>query len=258
MLLPRPCAGRHLGLGSMGMLLTGTLLVVPIEASSWRTGFWVLAGMLGRGVAGHRRPWCASPNCRPAVRASRWARRCAPSARCSRRTRPASWRWGLVTYASFVERCAACVPGPMLMQRHGYSLVDSGNVAVLMMVIALIGPPLFWPVRPWPGAAPALDRRLHLRGGGPVRPAGGGYACGRGRRPGARHRPAVGLHGAAVPDVKGAYAPAAGARHGPVHHGDVPRRGADAVDHRHHRGRLRRRMASSLSWRSTPASRRCR
>ena len=55
----------------------------------------------------------------------------------------------LVTYASFVALRGLWL-GPMLMQRHGYSLVQSGNVAVLMTVIALVGPPLFGRLDPGP------------------------------------------------------------------------------------------------------------
>jgi MFS family permease len=38
-------SGLTLGLGGLGMLLTGTPLAWLIEATSWRMGFWVLAAL---------------------------------------------------------------------------------------------------------------------------------------------------------------------------------------------------------------------
>ncbi|MEO7233676.1 MAG: MFS transporter, partial [Polaromonas sp.] len=47
-----------------------------------------------------------------------------------------------VGYASFISLRGLWL-GPLLMQRHGFSLVQSGNVALVMSLVSLISPPLF-------------------------------------------------------------------------------------------------------------------
>ena len=49
---------------------------------------------------------------------------------------------GAVTYAAFISLRGLWL-GPLMMGRHGYSLVESGNVAVAVSVISLFGAPLF-------------------------------------------------------------------------------------------------------------------
>jgi predicted MFS family arabinose efflux permease len=49
---------------------------------------------------------------------------------------------GAVTYAAFISLRGLWL-GPLLIQRHGFSLVQSGNVALIVSVISLIGAPLF-------------------------------------------------------------------------------------------------------------------
>ena len=142
-------SGAILGLGSMGMLLTGTPLAWLIEASSWRMGFWVLAACSALA-------WLAIAAVvrEPELPAS------GPRETLGQAVRTFGTLFALphtagivalalVTYASFVALRGLWL-GPMLMQRHGYSLVQSGNVAVLMTVIALVGPPLFGRLDPGP------------------------------------------------------------------------------------------------------------
>jgi len=142
-------SGAILGLGSTGMLLTGTPLAWLIEASSWRMGFWVLAGCSALAwlaiAAVVREPELPATGPREslgeAVRTFGTLFALPHTAGIV--------ALALVTYASFVALRGLWL-GPMLMQRHGYSLLDSGNVAVLMTVIALVGPPLFGRLDPGP------------------------------------------------------------------------------------------------------------
>jgi len=58
---------------------------------------------------------------------------------------------GAVTYAALISLRGLWL-GPMLIARHGFSLVQSGNVALLLSVVALCGPMLFGRIDPGPAA----------------------------------------------------------------------------------------------------------
>ncbi|KTT15547.1 MFS transporter [Pseudacidovorax intermedius] len=142
-------SGAILGLGSCGMLVTGTPLAWLIEASSWRMGFWVLAaaalaawGAIAAFV--HEPPMAATAPRESLGRAVRTF-----AGLLLVRHTLGIVALGLVTYASFVALRGLWL-GPMLMQRHGFSLVASGNVALLMTLIAIAGPPLFGRLDPGP------------------------------------------------------------------------------------------------------------
>ena len=47
-----------------------------------------------------------------------------------------------VCYASFITLRGLWI-GPLLIERHGFSLVQSGNVVLIVSAVSLIGPPLF-------------------------------------------------------------------------------------------------------------------
>jgi len=149
-------SGLTLGLGGIGMLLTGTPLAWLIEATSWRMGFWVLGGfaMLA---------WLLiyalvhEPAPPAAVTAARQAHK-------KETLGQAIGKFGAlfmlphtlgilllagVGYASFISLRGLWL-GPMLMQRHGFSLVQSGNVALVMSLVSLFGPPLFGRFDPGP------------------------------------------------------------------------------------------------------------
>ena len=149
-------SGLTLGLGGIGMLLTGTPLAWLIEATSWRAGFWVLGAMaalawaLIYGLVHEPAPPAAVLQ----------ARRAAPPETLGQ----AVARFGAlfllphtlgivllaaVGYASFISLRGLWL-GPLLMQRHGFSLVQSGNVALVMSLASLIGPPLFGRFDPGP------------------------------------------------------------------------------------------------------------
>ena len=144
-------SGLTLGLGGLGMLLTGTPLAWLIEATSWRMGFWVLGAMAALA-------WLLiftfvhEPAQHAAAAAPRESVREAFAKFGALLTLPYSWGiliMSAVGYASFISLRGLWL-GPMLMQRHEFSLVQSGNVALVMSVASLFGPPLFGRLDPGP------------------------------------------------------------------------------------------------------------
>ncbi|MCY1164231.1 D-galactonate transporter [compost metagenome] len=142
-------SGITLGLGGIGMLLTGTPLAWLIQATSWRMGFAVLGGLAALA-------WLLI-----------WqlVHEPAPSDALPRESvREAFRKFGAlfllphtlgivllagVGYAAFISLRGLWL-GPLLMQRHGFSLVQSGNVALVMSLASLLGPPLFGRLDPGP------------------------------------------------------------------------------------------------------------
>ncbi len=146
-------SGLTLGLGGVGMLLTGTPLAWLIEASSWRMGFWVLGGLAALAwalmyalVHEPPMPQQARQN-RP--RESLWQAISTFGALCRLPHTLGIVLLSAVGYASFISLRGLWL-GPMLMQRHDFSLVQSGNVALLMSLASLAGPPLFGRFDPGP------------------------------------------------------------------------------------------------------------
>jgi predicted MFS family arabinose efflux permease len=135
-------SGLMLGLGGLGMLLTGTPLAWIVEVSSWRTAFLVLA-------AGSALAWLAI---------FALVRDAGPAARAPDETVLAAARkfvalfamphtlgivaLGAVTYASFITLRGLWL-GPLLIERYGFSLLQSGNVALAVSILSLFGPPVF-------------------------------------------------------------------------------------------------------------------
>ncbi len=147
-------SGLALGLGTVGMLLTGTPLAWLVQQWSWRAGFVALAVL--------------------AALAWLWMARCVHEPAAHHGAPPAAEResvhqavlrfaglfalphtWGIValggvTYAALISLRGLWM-GPLLIERHGYSLVASGNAALALSVIALFGPIVFGRIDP--GAA---------------------------------------------------------------------------------------------------------
>lgn len=143
-------SGVAMGLGGVGMLLTGTPLAWLVEQYSWRAGFFVLAllsalawlliwwqvhepresehGAAGESFASAVKGFGALfllPHTAGILLLS------------------------LVTYASFLALRGLWL-GPLLIERHGFSLVQSGNIALLVSLISLVGPALFGRADPGP------------------------------------------------------------------------------------------------------------
>ncbi|MDM0001475.1 MFS transporter [Variovorax sp. J22P240] len=135
-------SGLVLGIGGLGMLLTGTPLAWLVQERSWRMGFVVLA--MASALAWLSILW--------------WVREPARQGTQPRESVLGALRQfgslfamphtlgimvlGAVTYAAFISLRGLWL-GPLLMERQGYSLVQSGNVALIVSVISLFGSPLF-------------------------------------------------------------------------------------------------------------------
>ena len=146
-------SGITLGFGGLGMLITGTPLAWLIQATSWRMGF-VMLGALA--LLAWVLIWRLVHE--PAL----------PAAHTSTAPRESVWRamrgfgalfllphtWGIVLlacvgYASFISLRGLWL-GPILATRHSFTLIESGNVALVMSLASLLGPPLFGRLDPGP------------------------------------------------------------------------------------------------------------
>jgi predicted MFS family arabinose efflux permease len=137
-------SGAALGIGSAGLLLTGTPLAWVIDHASWRAGFVVLAAMAAAA-------WLAilllveeapAPAAEGAPRPGMLA-----ALRGYGELFALPHTWGIValavfTYASFLSLRGLWL-GPLLVERHGLGLVQTGHVALLVSVVGMVGPPLF-------------------------------------------------------------------------------------------------------------------
>jgi predicted MFS family arabinose efflux permease len=142
-------SGLVMGLGGLGMLLTGTPLAWVVDVSSWRTAFLVLA-------AGSALAWIA---------VFALVREDEPARQADDETVLAAARkfvalfampqtlgivaLGAVTYASFITLRGLWL-GPLLIERYGFSLLQSGNVALAVSIVSLLGPPVFGRLDPKP------------------------------------------------------------------------------------------------------------
>ena len=161
-------SGMTLGLGGIGMLMTGTPLAWLIDATSWRMGFAVLGG--GAALAWLLIHALVHEPVTANLQASSQPGASAPPRESLREAlgkfgalfmQPHTWGIVLlasVGYAAFIALRGLWL-GPLLMQRHGFSLVQSGHVALAMSLASLCGPPLFGRLDPGP-----LHRRRWITG----------------------------------------------------------------------------------------------
>lgn len=134
--------GAALGIGSVGLLLTGTPLALLIQGLGWRAGYVAMAACAALA-------WLAILLCvRETPPAHPHGR---PSMLAALRGYGELFRlphtWGIIglalfTYASFLSLRGLWL-GPMLIERHGFSLVATGNVALVLSVLGMFAPPLF-------------------------------------------------------------------------------------------------------------------
>jgi predicted MFS family arabinose efflux permease len=134
--------GAALGIGSVGLLLTGTPLAFVIEQFSWRWGFallslfavfaWIAIWAFVRDEGG------AAPGDKLDVRAA--LRGYGELFRLPHTI--GIFALALTTYSSFMTLRGLWL-SPMLIDRHGFSLVQTGNVAIAISVIGMFGAPLF-------------------------------------------------------------------------------------------------------------------
>ena len=138
-------SGATLGLGTVGLLLTGTPLAWLIQQASWRAGFIALA--VAAAAA-----WLAiyvvvrDPEL-PAQEAAAAPTNPLAALRGYGELFRLPFTWGIIvlglfTYASFLTLRGLWL-GPLLVERHGFSLVQTGNVALAFSIISAFGPPTF-------------------------------------------------------------------------------------------------------------------
>ena len=143
-------SGLTLGLGGIGMLLTGTPLAWLISTTSWRVGFMVLGGMAA--AAWLLIFWLVHEPAGTQGTGRRESIREALAKFGALLAMPHTLGIVLlacVGYASFISLRGLWL-GPLLAQRDGFSLVQSGHVALVMSVTSLFGPPLFGRLDPGP------------------------------------------------------------------------------------------------------------
>ena len=137
-------SGLVMSIGSLGVLATATPLAWLIEASSWRWGFAALA--LGCVLAWAAMAWLVhEPPGPPAVAGER------PTAGAALRGLFGLFKlpqtagmvaYAAVAYAGFITLRGLWL-GPLLVERHGFSLVQSGNVALVMTLASMASPSVF-------------------------------------------------------------------------------------------------------------------
>lgn len=134
--------GTALGIGSVGLLLTGTPLAWIIELWGWRAGFLALAGC---GVLA----WLAilllvreepAQGAHEPVRVLQALRGYGELFRLPHTLGIIGL--ALFTYASFMALRGLWL-GPLLIDRYGFSLVQSGHVALALSATGMLAPPLF-------------------------------------------------------------------------------------------------------------------
>jgi MFS family permease len=146
-------SGLVMSMAGLGIVFTGTPLALLIEAASWRAGYAVLAGfaVLSWLVIFWRvrEPARASdhvdhadPQAAPAERKSlgKAVRELLPLFAMPHTLGLVCF--ACVSYAAFITLRGLWL-GPVLHDRHGLSLVASGNVALVMTVAGMISPALF-------------------------------------------------------------------------------------------------------------------
>ncbi len=135
-------SGVSMGVGGLGLLLTGTPLAWLVDASSWRVGFAVLTALSCLAwwwVHRQMHEGLAASDHRPqslghALRGFGTLLRLPQT--------KGILALSMVSYASFLTLRGLWL-GPLLMDRHGWSLVETGHVALLVSVLSMLSPALF-------------------------------------------------------------------------------------------------------------------
>ena len=148
-------SGAAMGVGGLGMLFTGTPLAWLVEQSSWRWGFGVLAGLAA--LAWTLIFWKVRE---PQAAHADTATHATPES-LGQTVRGFGALFllphtvgilllALMTYASMLSLRGLWL-GPLLIDRHGYTLVASGHVATAMSLVSLFSPAFFGRMDPGPG-----------------------------------------------------------------------------------------------------------
>jgi predicted MFS family arabinose efflux permease len=140
-------SGIVLGVGGAGMLITGTPMAWLVDAWSWRAAYLVLA--LASLVA-----WALALrllSSEPFIE-DRQGQTFAAALQQTKAILVEPQTMGIialgaVTYASFISLRGLWLV-PLLTDRHGLTLIESGHVALAGSIVVLFGPPLFGRVDP--------------------------------------------------------------------------------------------------------------
>ena len=143
-------SGVGLGIGGIGLLLTGTPLAWLVERWGWRSGFALLAvlSMLAWLLIWRRVHEPALENA--AAERERWGvavRRFGALFLLPHTL--GIMLLGMVAYASFLSLRGLWI-APMMIDRYGFTLVESGHMALVMSLISLFVPALFGRFDPGP------------------------------------------------------------------------------------------------------------
>ena len=144
-------SGLCLGLGGLGLLFTGTPLAWVVQHWGWRTGFAILTVLSALSwllifVMVHEP---TAPDAPPRAQES-WGQ--ALHGFAGLFTLPHTWGilvLGMSCYAAFLSLRGLWL-GPLLIDRFGFTLIDSGNVALVLSVISLFAPGSFGRMDPGP------------------------------------------------------------------------------------------------------------
>ena len=142
-------SGTVMSIGYLGMLLTATPLAWLIERSSWRWGFAVLAGAALAAwllIAWRVHEPAPAPGAAP-VRASPLDALRGLLGLFKLPHTLGMVAYGMVAYASFITIRGLWL-GPLLVERAGFSLLASGNVALGMTLASIGSPALFGRIAP--------------------------------------------------------------------------------------------------------------
>ena len=138
-------SGTVLSIGGVGLLATGTPFAWLVQTWSWRMGFWALAGcsvaawaLIAWKVHEPRSPLSESGMPRESL-----VRAALTFVSLFKLPHTAGIvALSFVLYASFITLRGLWL-GPMLIERHGFSLVESGNVALAVSLFSLLSPSVF-------------------------------------------------------------------------------------------------------------------
>lgn len=148
-------SGAAMGVGGLGMLFTGTPLAWLVEQSSWRWGFGVLAGLAALAWAlifwKVREPQAAHADTTPHATPESLGQTVRGFGALFLLPHTVGiLLLALMTYASMLSLRGLWL-GPLLIDRHGYTLVASGHVATAMSLVSLFSPAFFGRMDPGPG-----------------------------------------------------------------------------------------------------------
>ncbi len=138
-------SGLILSIGGLGMLATATPLAFVVQTWSWRAAFWLLAVISALALLAC---WMLVQQATPTARGETLARAFREATALFAQAHTAGILvLGGVTYAITIT-VRALWAVPVFTERHGFTLVQAGNVVLAMSVAMLVGPVFFGRIDP--------------------------------------------------------------------------------------------------------------